>query len=152
MLPLAWKPGAAMIEIDGLTKRFGAVTAVAGLSLHVGKGEVLGFLGPNGAGKSTTMKMVTGYLAPDEGSVRICGHDIEKEGLAARKCVGYLPEGAPAYGEMTAGEFLTFIAEVRGLSGQAAKGDGLWRFCLFACRLRTIESGDAAAPAHLHAR
>ncbi len=118
---MAWKPGAAMIEIIGLTKHFGSVTAVAGLSLNVAKGEVLGFLGPNGAGKSTTMKMVTGYLAPDEGSVRICGHDIEKDGLAARKCIGYLPEGAPAYGEMTAGKFLAFIADVRGLSGQAAR-------------------------------
>ena len=118
---MAWKPGAGMIEIDGITKRFGPVTAVAGLSLTVGKGEVLGFLGPNGAGKSTTMKMVTGYLAADAGSVRICGHDIEKDGLAARKLIGYLPEGAPAYGDMTAGEFLSFIAEVRGLSGAAAK-------------------------------
>src|SRR5689334_22308248 len=112
---------AAMIEIEGLTKRFGAMTAVAGLSLSVGKGEVLGFLGPNGAGKSTTMKMVTGYLAPDAGSAKICGYDIERDGLAARKVIGYLPEGAPAYGDMTAGEFLSFIAEVRGISGEAAK-------------------------------
>ena len=118
---LAWIPGAGMIEIDGLTKRFGPVTAVASLSLTVGKGEVLGFLGPNGAGKSTTMKMVTGYLAADAGSVRICGHDIENDGLAARKVIGYLPEGAPAYGDMTTGQFLNFIAEVRGLSGAAAK-------------------------------
>ncbi len=110
-----------MIEISGLTKRFGPVMAVAGLSLTVNKGEVLGFLGPNGAGKSTTMKMVTGYLAPDAGTVRICGHDIEKDGLAARKAIGYLPEGAPAYGDMTAGQFLAFIAEVRGLTGSGAK-------------------------------
>jgi ABC-2 type transport system ATP-binding protein len=110
-----------MIEIQNLTKRFGSVTAVAGLSLIVQPGEVLGFLGPNGAGKSTTMKMVTGYLAPDEGSARICGHDIVSDTIAAQKRLGYLPEGAPAYGEMTPREFLHFIAGVRELSGAAAK-------------------------------
>jgi ABC-2 type transport system ATP-binding protein len=110
-----------MIEIEGLTKRFGGMTAVAGLSLSVGKGDVLGFLGPNGAGKSTTMKMVTGYLAPDAGTAKICGHDIERDGIAARRMIGYLPEGAPAYADMTAGEFLSFIADVRGLYGLAAK-------------------------------
>ena len=110
-----------MIEIQNLTKRFGPVTAVANLSLQVLPGEVLGFLGPNGAGKSTTMKMVTGYLAPDEGSVRICGHDIVSDTIAAQKKLGYLPEGAPAYGEMTPRQFLHFIAGVRQLSGSAAK-------------------------------
>ncbi|MGA7676629.1 MAG: ABC transporter ATP-binding protein [Rhizomicrobium sp.] len=110
-----------MIEIEGLTKRFGAVTAVAGLSLRVGKGEVLGFLGPNGAGKSTTMKMVTGYLAPSEGKIRVCGHDIETDIIAAQASIGYLPEGAPSYGDMTARQFLAFIAEVRGFKGAEAK-------------------------------
>jgi ABC-2 type transport system ATP-binding protein len=110
-----------MIEIEGLTKRFGSVTAVAGLSLKVGKGEVLGFLGPNGAGKSTTMKMVTGYLTPDEGKVRICGHDVETATIGAQASIGYLPEGAPAYGDMTARQFLGFIAEVRGFKGAEAK-------------------------------
>jgi ABC-2 type transport system ATP-binding protein len=110
-----------MIEIEGLTKRFGAVTAVAGLSLKVSKGEVLGFLGPNGAGKSTTMKMVTGYLAPDGGTARICGHDVETDTLAAQASIGYLPEGAPAYADMTARQFLAFIAEVRGFKGAEAK-------------------------------
>src|SRR5215469_12558841 len=109
-----------MIEIQNLTKRFGPVTAVANLSLQVKPGEVLGFLGPNGAGKSTTMKMVTGYLAPDEGTARICGHDIVTDTIAAQKKLGYLPEGAPAYGEMTPRQFLHFIAQVRELSGQAA--------------------------------
>ena len=99
-----------MLEIENLTKRFGAVTAVAGLSLSVGKGEVLGFLGPNGAGKTTTMKMVTGFLAPDGGTARICGHDIQSDTLAAQARLGYLPEGAPGYGEMTPSEFLGFIA------------------------------------------
>jgi len=110
-----------MIEIDGLTKRFGSVTAVAGLSLKVGKGEVLGFLGPNGAGKSTTMKMVTGYLAPTEGTVRVCGYDVETQTIGAQASIGYLPEGAPAYGDMTARQFLAFIAEVRGFKGAEAK-------------------------------
>jgi ABC-2 type transport system ATP-binding protein len=106
-----------MIEIAGLTKRFGPVTAVAGLDLRVAKGEVLGFLGPNGAGKSTAMKMITGFLVPDAGTVKICGHDIETATLAAQTEIGYLPEGAPAYGDMTARQFLDFIASVRGFAG-----------------------------------
>ncbi|HEY2034263.1 MAG TPA: ABC transporter ATP-binding protein [Rhizomicrobium sp.] len=110
-----------MIEIDGLTKRFGAVAAVAGIDLKVGKGEVLGFLGPNGAGKSTTMKMVTGFLTPTAGRVSVCGHDIETDTLAAQKTIGYLPEGAPAYGDMTPRQFLAFIARVRGYEGAAIK-------------------------------
>lgn len=110
-----------MIEIEGLTKRFGPVTAVARLNLHVAKGEVLGFLGPNGAGKSTTMKMITGFLAPDAGAVTICGHDIETDTTKAQALIGYLPEGAPAYGDMTPRQFLAFIAEVRGFKGADAK-------------------------------
>jgi ABC-2 type transport system ATP-binding protein len=110
-----------MIDIEGLTKRFGPVTAVAGLSLKVAKGEVLGFLGPNGAGKSTAMRMITGYLAPDAGTVRVCNHDIETQTTAAQASIGYLPEGAPAYGDMTARQFLRFIAEVRGFKGADAK-------------------------------
>ena len=110
-----------MIEIEGLTKRFGPVPAVAGIDLTVAKGEVLGFLGPNGAGKSTTMKMVTGYLAPTAGRVRILGHDVETDSIAAQKCVGYLPEGAPAYADMTPRQFLSFIAEIRGFTGDAIK-------------------------------
>src|SRR6201996_7050624 len=110
-----------MIEIEGLTKRFGPYTAVSNLSLTVTKGEVLGFLGPNGAGKSTTMKMVTGYLAATAGCVRICGHDVETDELAAQAAIGYLPEGAPAYGDMTARQFLEFIARVRGYKGADVK-------------------------------
>jgi ABC-2 type transport system ATP-binding protein len=110
-----------MIEIEGLTKRFGPIAAVAGIDLAVAKGEVLGFLGPNGAGKSTTMKMVTGYLAPSSGRVRICGHDVETATIAAQSSIGYLPEGAPAYADMTPRQFLTFIAEVRGFAKDAAK-------------------------------
>ena len=110
-----------MIEIEGLTKQFGAVAAVAGIDLKVGKGEVLGFLGPNGAGKSTTMKMVTGFLTPTRGRVSVCGHDVETDTIAAQTCIGYLPEGAPAYGDMTPRQFLAFIARVRGFDGAAIK-------------------------------
>jgi ABC-2 type transport system ATP-binding protein len=113
---------ALMIKIEGLTKRFGPVTAVSDLSLSVGKGEVLGFLGPNGAGKSTTMKMITGYLAPSAGRVAVCGHDVETDTIAAQANIGYLPEGAPAYGDMTSRSFLHFIAEIRGYRGDAVKG------------------------------
>ncbi|MGA9795748.1 MAG: ABC transporter ATP-binding protein [Rhizomicrobium sp.] len=110
-----------MIEISGLTKRFGPIAAVDGIDLAVTKGEVLGFLGPNGAGKSTTMKMVTGFLAPSAGRVRVCGHDIETDSIAAQTEIGYLPEGAPAYGDMTPRQFLLFIARVRGFEGADAK-------------------------------
>ncbi len=110
-----------MIEIEGLTKRFGPIAAVAGIDLTVNKGEVLGFLGPNGAGKSTTMKMVTGYLAPTSGRVRILGHDVATDTIAAQRAIGYLPEGAPAYGDMTPRQFLLFIAEVRGFKGAEGK-------------------------------
>jgi ABC-2 type transport system ATP-binding protein len=106
-----------MIEIHQLTKDFGPVRAVDGISFTVQRGEVLGFLGPNGAGKSTTMKMLTGYLAPSAGRAAICGHDVEREPLAAKRRLGYLPEGAPAYGDMTPAAYLDFIASVRGLSG-----------------------------------
>ena len=110
-----------MIEIEGLTKSFGPFTAVAGINLRVGRGEVLGFLGPNGAGKSTTMKMITGFLAPTSGRVRVCGFDVENDPIHAQRTIGYLPEGAPAYGDMTPRQFLGFIAEVRGFSGTEAR-------------------------------
>lgn len=106
-----------MIDIQNLTKRYGRHTVVDDLSFSCGPGEVLGFLGPNGAGKSTTMKMVTGFVAPSSGSASICGHDIQSDTLAAQRKIGYLPEGAPCYPEMTPAKFLDFIADVRGLSG-----------------------------------
>ena len=105
-----------MIQIDGLVKKFDTITAVAGLSFSVDKGEVLGFLGPNGAGKSTTMKMITGFLAPTAGTVSVCGHDITSDPIGAQTVMGYLPEGAPAYSDMTPRRFLNFVAEVRGFS------------------------------------
>ncbi|MEX2482114.1 MAG: ABC transporter ATP-binding protein [Gammaproteobacteria bacterium] len=105
-----------LIEVSGLSKNFGALSAVSDISLTVKRGEVLGFLGPNGAGKSTTMKMITGFLAPSAGRISVAGHDIESAPLAAKARIGYLPEGAPAYGEMTPSSFLEFIADIRGLS------------------------------------
>ncbi len=107
---------APLIEARTLRKTFGAITAVDGISLAVEKGEVLGFLGPNGAGKSTTMKMITGFLEPDAGSAAICGADVNEHPKEAKAKLGYLPEGAPAYGDMTPNAFLSFIAEVRGYS------------------------------------
>lgn len=111
---------ADMLVLDGLVKRFGSFTAVDGISLTVKPGEVLGFLGPNGAGKSTTMKMAAGFLTPDEGTARICGYDVANQPRLAKSHLGYLPEGAPAYGEMTPLGMLKFVASVRGLSGSAA--------------------------------
>src|SRR4051812_27153000 len=112
---------AQLIELRKLTKRFGPVNggilAVDHVSFSIEPGEVLGFLGPNGAGKSTTMKMITGFLAPTEGTALVAGHDVVREPLAVKEAVGYLPEGAPAYPDMTAASFLEFIAQVRGLSG-----------------------------------
>lgn len=107
----------ALIEADGLRKTFGEITAVDGISLAVKKGEVLGFLGPNGAGKSTTMKMIAGFLEPDAGTARICGFDVQTAPKAAKTRLGYLPEGAPAYGDMTPSTFLAFVAEIRGFRG-----------------------------------
>ena len=108
------------IVATDLHKNFGSLVAVNGLSFEVGAGEVLGFLGPNGAGKSTTMKMLTGFLTPSSGTASINSHDIVDDSLAARRCVGYLPEGAPSYGEMTVRRFLEFIARARGFAGREA--------------------------------
>ena len=107
-----------LIEIAGLTKRFGSFTAVDNVTFNVSRGEVLGFLGPNGAGKSTTMRMLAGFMIPTAGTARICGHDVQTEGVEARRVLGFLPEGAPTYPEMTVTGFLTFCAKVRGYSGR----------------------------------
>ncbi len=104
-----------MLEVRGLIKRFGPLTAVDGISLSVDCGEVLGFLGPNGAGKSTTMKMVTGFLPPSGGTAMVCGFDVVREPLEVKRRVGYLPEGAPLYEDMTPLSFLNFVTEVRGI-------------------------------------
>jgi len=106
-----------MIRIEGLVKAFGQKRAVDGLSFSVERGEVLGFLGPNGAGKSTTMRMITGYLPPTAGRVSVGGHDVVEAPLQAKRLIGYLPEAAPSYPDMTVEGFLSFAAELRGLDG-----------------------------------
>lgn len=108
-----------LIEAERLSKSFGDIRAVDEISLQVAKGEVLGFLGPNGAGKSTTMKLLTGFLEPDSGTARVCSFNVVEQPKAAKACLGYLPEGAPAYGDMTPRGFLDFIAEIRGFDGSA---------------------------------
>ena len=108
-----------MIRAQSLTRRFGPLLAVDRLTFELEPGTVLGFLGPNGAGKSTTMKMLSGFLEPSDGSAQIFGHDIRRDGLAARRCLGYLPEGAPLYGELSVERFLRFVAEARGFRGAA---------------------------------
>ena len=110
--------GVALIEIDGLTKRFGTFTAVDHVSFAVRRGEVLGFLGPNGAGKSTTMKMLAGFMTPTAGTARIAGHDVQRNAVAARRALGFLPEGAPTYPEMAVEGFLRFVARIRGYGGR----------------------------------
>lgn len=107
----------ALIQIEGLTKRFGGFTAVDNVSFEVRRGEVLGFLGPNGAGKSTTMRMLAGFMTPTSGAARIGGHDVQTDGVAARRVLGFLPEGAPTYPEMSVEGFLRFCAQVRGFTG-----------------------------------
>ena len=105
-----------MLKVTNLKKRFGDFEAVKGISFEVKQGEVLGFLGPNGAGKSTTMRMITGFLPATSGTATICGHDIASDPVAAKSCLGYLPESAPSYRAMSVEEYLRFIAEVRGLN------------------------------------
>ena len=109
---------AAMVEIRNLCKRFGPIVAVDDISFQVDVGEVLGFLGPNGAGKSTTMKMITGFLASDAGSVLVGGDDIAEAPIKVKERIGYLPEGAPLYADMTPYAFLDFVAEIRDLSSE----------------------------------
>jgi ABC-2 type transport system ATP-binding protein len=106
-----------MITTKNLSKRYGEILAVDDITFSVSPGEVLGFLGANGAGKSTTMRMIAGFISPTAGQVTVCGHDIEQSPVAAKSCMGYLPEGAPSYGEMTVAEFLEFVADIRGLRG-----------------------------------
>jgi ABC-2 type transport system ATP-binding protein len=110
-----------MIEVKHLAKHFGPIVAVDDVSFTVARGEVLGFLGPNGAGKSTTMKMITGFLAPSAGTAVVCGADVTRDPIEVKRRIGYLPEGAPAYPDMTPAGFLDFIAHIRGFSGAEAK-------------------------------
>ncbi len=110
-----------MIEVQNLTKAFGPKLAVNDVSFRVERGEVLGFLGPNGAGKSTTMRMVTGFIPPTAGRISVGGHDVVEDPIGAKRLIGYLPENAPGYADMTVHGFLNFAAELRGLRGDARK-------------------------------
>ena len=110
-----------MIEVKGLVKSFGHLTAVDGVTFNVPKGEVLGFLGPNGAGKSTTMKMITGFVRPTAGTVRVVGYDVDTDPISAKTQIGYLPEGAPAYSDMTPISFLNFVSDIRGLDNKTRR-------------------------------
>ncbi len=110
-----------MISVKGLRRTFGPIVAVDDISFEVDKGQVLGFLGPNGAGKSTAMKMLACFLGPDSGTASVCGHDIIRDAVAVRRCVGYLAENAPAYNEMTVGNFLSFVCDARQIMGRMRK-------------------------------
>ena len=134
---------AAHIEIDRLTKRFGGFTAVDDISFTVRAGEVLGFLGPNGAGKSTTMKMLAGFVTPTAGTARIMGEDVVDRPVAAKRHLGFLPEGAPTYPEMTVQGFLAFTARARGYRGSEAADrvhDAMRATSLEEVRLQPIET------------
>jgi ABC-2 type transport system ATP-binding protein len=110
-----------MIEVQGLVKEYGRLRAIDDLSFRVAPGEVLGFMGPNGAGKTTTMRIVAGFLPATAGRVTVCGHDVETQAVEAKRRIGYLPEGAPSYPEMTPRSFLEFIADARGLKVPARR-------------------------------
>lgn len=110
-----------MIEVKGLVKTYGNKHAVDGITFTVKRGEILGFLGPNGAGKSTTMKMITGFIRPDAGTATVGGIDVAVDPVGVKRQLGYLPESAPAYPEMTVEEFLRFIAEIRGFRETSEK-------------------------------
>ena len=110
-----------MIEVQNLTKRYGPTLAVSGVSFEVAQGEILGFLGPNGAGKTTTMRIITGYLPPTEGKVRVAGYDLTEEPLEAKRRTGYLPETPPVYPDMTVEEYLAFVAKIKGVPRRDVK-------------------------------
>ena len=132
-----------MLEARSLSKSFGLIQAVKDLSFQLEKGTVLGFLGPNGAGKSTTMRMLTGYLRPSQGTALIQGHDVQTHALAARKCLGYLPEGAPLYPEMTVRQFLIFIARLRNIPAAEIDhrvGESMERLSLTKVAAQTIDT------------
>jgi len=110
-----------MITLSNITKKFDDFIAVDNLSIDVNSGEVLGFLGPNGAGKSTTMKMITGFIKPTEGIIKIKGMNVETKSIECKKLIGYLPEGAPLYGDMTPINMLKFVSYIRGMTSQEFK-------------------------------
>jgi len=133
-----------MVEVKGLVKHYGPIRAVEGVSFSVKRGDILGFLGPNGAGKSTTMKMITGYIPPTDGTAIVDGFDVREAPLEVKRRIGYLPESSPAYQEMTVVEFLGFIADVRRIGEKAAAAkriDEVLQLCrLTEVRHQTIET------------
>src|SRR5437868_6274452 len=139
-----------MIKVENLTKNFGPKVAVNGISFSVEKGEVLGFLGPNGAGKSTSMRMITGFIPPTAGTITVGGFDMVENPIPAKRLIGYLPENAPAYNDMTVLGFLGFCAEIRGLSGDAKK-KAVYR-ALEMCFLETVthQSVDTLSKGYRH--
>lgn len=114
-----------MIEVENLVKQYGEVTAVKGISFTARPGQVTGFLGPNGAGKTTTMRMLTGYMPPTSGSAKVAGFDVFDESMKVRRSVGYLPENVPLYRDMTARDYLMYIAEIRGVKNRRERADSV---------------------------
>jgi ABC-2 type transport system ATP-binding protein len=132
-----------MIRADRLNKYYGRRHVVCDVSFEVGRGEVLGFLGPNGAGKTTTMRLLTGYLPPSSGTAEVNGFDVVRRPVEVRRSLGYLPESAPAYGDMTVEEFLRFIAEMRGFAGRDrnARADAVIETCFLSpVRRQTVDT------------
>ncbi len=126
-----------MIEVKGLYKRYGNLVAVRNVSFEVQRGEVVGLLGPNGAGKTTTMRVITGFLPPSQGSVRIAGHDLEREPIAARRAIGYLPENPPLYPEMRVSDYVHYVATIKDVA-RAARAEKVVR-ALAVCGLEGVE-------------
>ncbi|MBU0754634.1 MAG: ABC transporter ATP-binding protein [Planctomycetes bacterium] len=129
-----------MIEVEGLTKRYGDFTAIEDISFRVEKGEIVAFLGPNGAGKTTTMRVVTGFLPATEGSVTVCGFDVFQKPLEVKKRIGYLPEHPPVYHDMTVEEYLRFVSKIKGVArGQRAEAmDRVLQRCALRDVTRTL--------------
>lgn len=130
-----------MIEVEGLSKRFGEVTALSNVTFSVPKGKIVGFLGANGAGKTTTMDIICGVSGPDSGTVRVCGHDVAEASMAARKCLGYLPDVSPIYDDMRVGDYVSYAATLHGLKGSTRRSrvdEILGRLALVDVRRRLI--------------
>ncbi|MBM3976274.1 MAG: ATP-binding cassette domain-containing protein [Planctomycetes bacterium] len=125
-----------MIDVDNVTKRYGPTLAVDAVSFHIGAGEIVGFLGPNGAGKSTLLKMISTWMEPDSGSIRIAGHDTRTAALSVRRALGYLPEHNALYDGMRVERFLEFVGRARGLSGATLRERMAW--CIQGCRLEAV--------------
>ncbi|MBI3909408.1 MAG: ABC transporter ATP-binding protein [Armatimonadetes bacterium] len=127
-----------MVEVENLTKYYGDLAAVDGVTFAAQKGEILGFLGPNGAGKTTTMRIIAGFMPPDRGTARVAGYDVVEDSVEARRHLGYLPENVPLYDDMTVGHYLTFFAKLRGVSKKQLR----------ACVEAALEATDVAEREH----